>query len=76
MPRPPDPPVGVRPLDTPARVRPRDAPVVPSRSLPQSRNEKNAPPKGGAFIDSEGGCEGEGETHEGQIGLLHHMFVR
>ena len=75
MARPPAPPVRARPLRTPARVRPRDAPVVPSRSLPQIWIEK-IPPKGGAFIDAEGGYEGEGETHEGQIGLLHHMFVR
>ena len=76
MVRPPAPPVRARPLRTPARVRPRDAPAVPSRNLPQGWIEKKDPPKGDPFIDSEGGYEGEGETHEGQIGLLHHMFVR
>ena len=34
------------------------------------------PPKGGAFMDIEGGCEGEGDTHETSLGLLDHMVVR
>ena len=38
------------------------------RRLPNKKKE-------GAFVDIDGGCEGEGETHVGQIGLLR-MLVR
>ena len=37
--------------------------------------KKESPPKGGRFIDLEGGCKGEGETNEGQSSLLDHMFL-